>query len=105
MFEKIKKLFSNRLSDKQLVQKLIGAKPKKTFHINVDKLSRSEIDDYLKRIKKSFKKKKFIKPRSRHPKLDIKWSPLSVDDEFWVPTRTNLKTKHKRRSRRRSRRQ
>jgi hypothetical protein len=51
----------------------------------VGDLPPSEALAYVNRVRQQHKKKKFVNPSTG--KLDLKWEPLSQDDDFFVPSR------------------
>lgn len=71
------------LEDAVLVHKLTRAPGRFAFYVNTHKLPPEKAWAYVKTIKSEYKKRKFINPKTGQ--LDTRFSPLSVDEDFWIP--------------------
>ena len=73
------------LEDAALIYRLQRAPERYAFYIDVGDLPPREAMAFVNRVRQQFKKKKFINPSTG--KLDLKWEPLSQDDDFFIPVR------------------
>lgn len=73
------------LEDAALIFRLQRAPERYAFYVDVGDLPPHEALAQVNRIRQQHKKRKFYNPTTG--KLDLKWEPLSQDDDFWVPTR------------------
>lgn len=73
------------LEDAALIFRLQRAPERYAFYVDVGDLPPHEALAQVNRIRQQHKKRKFFNPTTG--KLDLKWEPLSQDDDFWVPTR------------------
>jgi len=55
------------------------------FYVDVSKHTSSDAEAFLRRVKRQFKKKKFVNPSTS--RLDMRFNPLSDDEDFWFPQR------------------
>jgi hypothetical protein len=73
------------LEDAALIYRLQRAPERYAFYVDVGDLPPREAMAFVNRVRQQFKKKKFVNPSTG--KLDLKWEPLSQDDDFFVPVR------------------
>lgn len=71
------------LEDAVLVHKLTRAPGRYAFYINAHKLPPEKAFAYVQQIKNSYKKRRFINPRTGQ--LDARFNPLTSDEDFWIP--------------------
>jgi hypothetical protein len=73
------------LEDSALIYRLQRAPERFAFYVDVGDLPPAEALAYVNRVKQAYKKKRFFDPSTG--KLNLRWEPLSQDDDFWVPVR------------------
>ena len=73
------------LEDAALIYRLQRAPERYAFYVDVGDLPPREAMAYVNKVRQQFKKKKFVNPSTG--KLDLKWEPLSQDEDFFIPTR------------------
>ena len=73
------------LEDAALIYRLQRALERYAFYVDVGDLPPREAMAFVNRVRQQFKKRKFVNPSTG--KLDLKWEPLSQDDDFFVPVR------------------
>lgn len=73
------------LEDAILVYKLSRAPARYAFYVDVGELDNVRGLAYVNQVKNGFIKKKFMNPQTG--KLDMRHNPLSMDEDFWVPSR------------------
>lgn len=71
------------LEDAVLVHKLERAPGRYAFYVATGKMPPDQALAYVEDIKKRYKKRRFINPRTGQ--LDARFSPLGALDDFWVP--------------------
>jgi hypothetical protein len=72
------------LEDALLIYKLERAPSRYAFYIDVGQLDAERGLAHVNRVKNSFTRKKFVKPDG---KLDMRYNPLSHDEDFFIPVR------------------
>lgn len=55
------------------------------FYVDVGEMPPRQAERFLERIRQRFRKKRFVNPTTG--KLDLRFSPLSQDEDFYVPVR------------------
>lgn len=73
------------LEDSMLVYRLSRAPERFAFYVDVGDVPPNEALSYVKKVKNEFKKKKWVDPQSN--KLDMRYNPLSADEDFFIPVR------------------
>ena len=77
------------MEDAMLVYRLSRAPERRIFYVDVGNLPASKAEAFLETMKTRFKKEKF----HNQGKVDGRYNPLAVDEDFFVPIRGNQGTK------------
>jgi hypothetical protein len=73
------------LEDAALIYRLQRAPERYAFYVDVGDLPPQEAFAYINRIRQTQKKKKWVNPTTG--KLDVKFDPISQDEDFFIPVR------------------
>jgi len=73
------------LEDAALISRLSRAPSRFAFYVDIGKLPSEKAEKYLDQIRLSMKKRKFVNPTTG--KLDLRYNPLSTDEDFFLPVR------------------
>lgn len=73
------------LEDAALIYRLQRAPERYAFYVDVGDLPPQEALAWTNRVRQQFRKKKFVNPTTG--KLDLKFDPLSQDEDFFIPVR------------------
>lgn len=73
------------LEDAALISRLSRAPSRFAFYVDVGKLPPERAEKYLDQIRQAMKKRKFVNPRTGQ--LDLRYSPLATDEDFYLPVR------------------
>lgn len=73
------------LEDSAMIYRLQRAPERFAFYVDTGDLPPAEAMAMVNRVRQQYKKKKFFDPSTG--KLNLRWEPLSQDDDFWVPVR------------------
>jgi hypothetical protein len=76
------------LEDAAMIYRLQRAPERYAFYVDVGDLPPGEALAFVNKIRQQHKKKRFVNPSTG--KLDLKFEPLSQDDDFWVPVRKGV---------------
>ena len=77
------------MEDAMLVYRLSRAPERRIFYVDIGNLPASKAEAFLETMKTRFKKEKF----HNQNKVDARYNPLAVDEDFFVPVRGNQGTK------------
>lgn len=78
------------LEDALLIYKLERAPARYAFYIDVGELDAERGLAFVNKVKNSFTRQKFVNPSSG--KLDMRFNPLAMDEDFFVPVRAGKRT-------------
>lgn len=78
------------LEDALLIYKLERAPARYAFYIDVGELDAERGLAFVNRVKNSFTRQKFVNPSTG--KLDMRFNPLAMDEDFFVPVRAGKRT-------------
>jgi hypothetical protein len=73
------------LEDAALVYRLQRAPERYAFYVDTGDLPPPEALAYVNRVRQNFKKTKYVNPSTG--KVDLKFNPLSQDEDFFIPVR------------------
>lgn len=76
------------LEDAAMVYRLQRAPERHAFYVDVGDMPPKEALAYVNRVKQQHKKTKFYNPSTG--KLDLKYNPLSQDEDFFIPVRKGM---------------
>lgn len=79
------------MEDAMLCYRLTRAPERRVFYIDVGLKQGHQIEEYLNQFKNKIKKKKVYNERTQG--VDEEWSPLSVDDDIFIPIRPGVNSR------------
>ena len=79
------------MEDAMMIYRLSRAPERRIFYIDTGNLPTQKAELFIERIKEKFKKEKFYNTNSQS--VDARFNPMSVDEDYFVPTRNGVGTK------------
>lgn len=73
------------LEDAMLIYRLTRAPARYAFYVDIGEMPPRQAMRYMDQVRQKFRKKRFVNPQSGQ--LDLRFSPLSQDEDFYVPVR------------------
>jgi hypothetical protein len=73
------------LEDAMMIYRLTRAPSRFAFYVDVGEMPPRQAMRYMQTMRQNFRKKKFVNPQSG--KLDLRFSPLAQDEDFYIPVR------------------
>lgn len=73
------------MEDAMLIYRLARAPERRIFYIDVGSLPATKAEMFIEKLKQKFKKEKFYS----NGKVDERFNPIAVDEDFFVPVRGN----------------
>jgi len=73
------------IEDAMLVYRIVRAPERRIFYIDIGNIAPDEIENYMQQQQTSLKRNKAIDRVSG--KVDLRYNPLSVDDDYYIPVR------------------
>jgi hypothetical protein len=85
VFEPARWLFKRLmlLEDAATIYRLQRAPERYAFYVDVGNLPPGEALAYTNKVRQMYKKKRFYNPNTG--RLDLRWEPLTQDDDIWIP--------------------
>ena len=79
------------MEDAMMIYRLSRAPERRIFYVDTGNLPTSKAEMYIERLKQKFKKEKYY--NSGNDKVDSRFNPMSMDEDFFVPTKNGRGTK------------
>lgn len=76
------------MEDAAMIFRLQRAPERYAFYVDVGDLPPAEALAFVNRVRQQHRKKKFVNPSNN--KMDLKFEPLSQDEDFYVPVRNGV---------------
>jgi len=73
------------IEDAMLVYRIVRAPERRIFYIDVGNVPPDEIENYMQQAQTSLRRNKAVDKQTG--RLDLRYNPLSVDDDFFIPVR------------------
>lgn len=77
--------------DAMLIYRMVRSVDRRVFYIDVTGVAANEIPNYMEQVRQSFRTNNSMDRMSG--RVDERWNPVAVDDDFFIPTRLNSQTK------------
>jgi Bacteriophage T4-like portal protein (Gp20) len=78
------------LEDSIILHRLTRSPSRYAFYIDVSGIPPQETNAYLNKVRQSLKRQKFVNPNTG--KLDLRYAPMSPDEDFFLPQRDGQAT-------------
>ena len=79
------------MEDAMMIYRLSRAPERRIFYVDTGNLPTSKAEMFIERLKQKFKKEKFY--NSPKGTIDSRYNPMSMDEDFFVPTKNGRGTK------------
>ena len=79
------------MEDAMMIYRLSRAPERRIFYVDTGNLPTSKAEMFMERLKQKFKKEKFY--NSGQGTVDSRYNPMSMDEDFFVPTKNGRGTK------------
>lgn len=79
------------MEDAMMIYRLTRAPERRIFYVDTGNLPTSKAEMFMERLKQKFKKEKFY--NSQKGTVDSRFNPMSMDEDYFVPTRNGVGTK------------
>jgi hypothetical protein len=79
------------MEDSMLVYRLVRSPERRVFYVDVSAVQPNDIPSYMEAIKESMRGASVIEQQTG--RQDFRYNPLSIDEDYFLPTRPNNQTK------------
>ncbi len=79
------------IEDAMLVYRIVRSPERRVFYIDVGNIAPDQIDVFMEQIKNKLRRNQVIDPSTG--RVDLRYNPLSVDEDYFIPTRGDKSSK------------
>lgn len=79
------------IEDAMLVYRIVRSPERRVFYIDVGNIAPDQIDTFMEQIKNKLRRNQVIDPSTG--RVDLRYNPLSVDEDYFIPTRGDKSSK------------
>ena len=73
------------IEDAMMAYRIVRSPERRVFYIDVGNIPPQDIEQYMQKVMTSMKRNQVVDPTSG--RVDLRYNPMSVDEDFFVPTR------------------
>tara|TARA_Y100001937_G_scaffold128686_1_gene206846 strand:- start:19797 stop:21791 length:1995 start_codon:yes stop_codon:yes gene_type:complete len=75
------------LEDAMMAYRIVRSPERRVFYIDVGNIPPQDIEQYMQKVMTSMKRNQVVDPSTG--RVDLRYNPMSVDEDYFVPTRAN----------------
>jgi len=79
------------LEDAMMAYRIVRAPDRRVFYIDIGNIPPEDVEQFMLRIKDQMKRNMIVDPNNG--RVDLRYNPMSIDEDYFVPTRGNSNTK------------
>lgn len=79
------------IEDAMLVYRIVRSPERRVFYIDTGNIAPDQIDTFMEQIKSKLRRNQVIDPTTG--RVDLRYNPLSVDEDYFIPTRGEKSSK------------
>jgi hypothetical protein len=81
----------NLLEDAMMAYRIVRAPDRRVFYIDVGNIAPEDVEQYMLKIQAQMKRNMIVDPSTG--RVDLRYNPMSIDEDYFVPTRGSSNTK------------
>ena len=75
------------LEDAMMAYRIVRSPERRVFYIDVGNIPPQDIEQYMQKVMTQMKRNQVVDPSTG--RVDLRYNPMSVDEDYFVPTRAN----------------
>jgi len=79
------------LEDAMMAYRIVRAPDRRVFYIDVGNIAPEDVEQMMLRVQNQMKRNMIVDPQTG--RVDLRYNPMSIDEDFFIPTRGNSNTK------------
>jgi len=79
------------LEDAMMAYRIVRSPERRVFYIDIGNIASQDVEQYMERIKTTMKRNQIVD--SRTGRVDLRYNPMSIDEDYFIPVRANNNTK------------
>jgi hypothetical protein len=79
------------LEDAMMAYRIVRSPERRVFYIDIGNIATPDVEQYMERIKTTMKRNQIVD--SRTGRVDLRYNPMSIDEDYFIPVRAGNNTK------------
>jgi len=79
------------LEDAMMAYRIVRSPERKVFYVDVGNIPAQDVENFMQRFITSMKRNQIVDPTTG--KVDLRYNPMSVEEDYFIPTRGNVSSK------------
>jgi hypothetical protein len=79
------------LEDAMMAYRIVRSPERRAFYIDVGNIPPADVEQYMQKVMTSMKRNQVVDPTTG--RVDLRYNPLSVEEDYFIPVRGNSATK------------
>ena len=79
------------LEDAMMAYRIVRSPERRVFYIDIGNIAPQDVEQYMEKVKTSMKRNQVVD--STTGRVDLRYNPMSIDEDYFVPVRANNNTK------------
>jgi hypothetical protein len=79
------------LEDAMMAYRIVRSPERRVFYVDVGNMAPQEVEQYMQKVMTSMKRNQVVDADSG--RVDLRYNPMSVDEDYFIPTRGNQSTR------------
>ena len=79
------------LEDAMMAYRIVRSPERRAFYIDVGNIPPQDVEQYMQKVMTSMKRNQVVDPSTG--RVDLRYNPLSVEEDYFIPVRGNSSTK------------
>ena len=79
------------LEDAMMAYRIVRSPERRVFYVDVGNIPPQDVEQYMQKVMTQMKRNQVVDPNSG--RVDLRYNPMSVDEDYFIPTRANASTR------------
>ena len=79
------------LEDAMMAYRIVRSPERRVFYVDVGNISPEDVEGYMQKVMTQMKRHQIVDPDTG--RVDLRYNPMSVDEDYFIPTRGGISTK------------
>ena len=79
------------LEDAMMAYRIVRSPERRVFYVDIGNISPQDVEQYMERVKSTMKRNQIVD--SRTGRVDLRYNPMSIDEDYFIPVRANNNTR------------
>ncbi len=79
------------LEDAMMAYRIVRSPERRVFYIDIGNIAPQDVEQYMERVKTTMKRNQIVD--SRTGRVDLRYNPMSIDEDYFIPVRANNNTR------------